>query len=130
MTGNAEIEYRPHLSFAQYLETRATKLVIPVRDTKFGTNVSNEILMNAENARVTALTVFELLRENQQEGRGGSKITRTPPRLGLRPNLRVNLITIDSLVRKNMLVLQLKSILSYQVIISQMKNCIIFKITE
>ena len=57
-----------------------------VRDTKFGTNVSNKVLLNAENTRVTAFTVSELLRENQQ---GGSKITPNPapppsPRLGLR----------------------------------------------
>ena len=36
-----------------------------IRDTKFGTNVSNEKLLNAANARVTAFTIFELLRENQ-----------------------------------------------------------------
>ena len=34
-----------------------------VRDTKFGTNVSNEMLLNAANTRVTAFTVSELLRE-------------------------------------------------------------------
>ena len=33
-----------------------------------------------QNARVTAFTVFELLRENQL----GDKITPLPPRLGLR----------------------------------------------
>ena len=37
-----------------------------VRDTKFGTNVSNKMLLNAENARVTAFTICELLWENQQ----------------------------------------------------------------
>ena len=42
-----------------------------VRDTKFGMNVSNKILLNTANARVTAFTVSKLLRENQQEwGRG------------------------------------------------------------
>ena len=53
-----------------------------VMDTKFGTNVSNRMLLNS---RVTAFTVFELLRENQLGG--GGKITPplpVPPRLGLR----------------------------------------------
>ena len=37
-----------------------------------------------QNTKVTAFTISELLRENQQGGRGGGgKIT--PPRLGLRP---------------------------------------------
>ena len=35
-----------------------------------------------QNARVTAFTISELLRENQQGG-GGGKITPLPPRLGL-----------------------------------------------
>ena len=39
-----------------------------VRDTKFGMNVSNEMLLNA---RVAAFIVSELLRENQQGGGGG-----------------------------------------------------------
>ena len=34
-------------------------------DTKFGTNISNKILLNAAKFRVTALTVFELLREKK-----------------------------------------------------------------
>ena len=38
--------------------------------------MSNRMLLNAANARVTAFTVSELLRENQQEG--GGKITRQP----------------------------------------------------
>ena len=37
-------------------------------DTKFGTIVCNKMLLNAENSRLTAFTVFELLRENQLEG--------------------------------------------------------------
>ena len=48
-----------------------------VRDTQFGTNVSNKMLLNAENARVTDFTVSELLRENQQ---GGKIIPLLPPR--------------------------------------------------
>ena len=40
-----------------------------VRDTKFDTNVSNEMLLNAAiKAKVTVFTVSELLRENQQGG--------------------------------------------------------------
>ena len=39
-----------------------------VRDTKFGTNVSNKMLLNAAKARVTAFTISELLREKQQVG--------------------------------------------------------------
>ena len=35
-----------------------------VGHTKFGTNVSNEVLLNAANARITACTVSELLRES------------------------------------------------------------------
>ena len=35
-----------------------------VMDTKFGKDVSNEMLL--QNARVTAFTVSEFLRENQQ----------------------------------------------------------------
>ena len=58
-----------------------------VSDSKFGTNVSNEMLLNtAKNARVTTFTVSELLMENQQ---GGLNYTPPPPththtqRLGL-----------------------------------------------
>ena len=42
-----------------------------------------------QNSRVTAFTVFQLLRENQL-GEGGGKITPrpTPPRLGLTSELR------------------------------------------
>ena len=39
-----------------------------VRDTKFGTNVSNEMLLNAAKCQITAFTVSELLRLNQQGG--------------------------------------------------------------
>ena len=40
-----------------------------VMDTKFGTNVSNKMCYwILQNGKVTAITVFELLRENQQEG--------------------------------------------------------------
>ena len=49
-----------------------------VRETKFGTNVSNKMLLNAENARVTAFTICVLLWENQM----GGKII--PSRFGLR----------------------------------------------
>ena len=52
------MENTPVLSFAQYLETG--KL-----DTKFDTDVSDKMLLIAASARVTALTVSELLRENQ-----------------------------------------------------------------
>ena len=42
-----------------------------VGDTKFDMNVSNKILLNAAKCRVTAFTISELLRENQQRGGGG-----------------------------------------------------------
>ena len=48
-----------------------------VRNTTFGTNISNKMLLNASNARVTAFTVSELLKENQEGG--GGKITPHPP---------------------------------------------------
>ena len=41
-----------------------------VRDTKSDTNVSNKILQMLKNARVTAFTVSEFLRENQEMGGG------------------------------------------------------------
>ena len=50
------------------------------RDTKFGTNVSDKMLLILQNARVTAFTVSELLKENQQSG---GKITSPTSRLGL-----------------------------------------------
>ena len=43
------------------------------------------MLLNAENVRVAAFTISELLRENKE---GGGKIT-TPPRLRLRKLLRM-----------------------------------------
>ena len=49
-------------------------------DTKFGTIVCNKMLLNAENSRLKAFTVFELLRENQL---GGYPHPPTPT-LGLR----------------------------------------------
>ena len=45
-----------------------------VRETKFGTNVSNRML---QNAKVTVFTISELLRENQHEGGERGKITTT-----------------------------------------------------
>ena len=53
----------------QYLETGdCGTLGIP----KFGTNLSNEMLPDAANAKVTAFTVSELLRLNQKSwGRMG-----------------------------------------------------------
>ena len=39
-----------------------------IRNTKFGINVSNKMLLNAAFARVTPCTVSELLRKNQQGG--------------------------------------------------------------
>ena len=56
-----------------------------VREIKFVTNVTNKMLLNA--ARVTAFTIFELLKENQQGRRGGGKIT-TPA-----TQIRVNEVT-------------------------------------
>ena len=46
-------------------------------------NVSNDILLNALNARGTVFTVSELLKENQQGGGGGEGAKLTPPILGL-----------------------------------------------
>ena len=42
-----------------------------VRDTKFGTDVPNEMLLNPVYTKVTAFTISELLRKNQQGGWGG-----------------------------------------------------------
>ena len=42
----------------------------PVMNTKFGSNISNKILLNAAKCQGTAFTFSELLRENQQEGGG------------------------------------------------------------
>ena len=41
-----------------------------VRDTKFGTDVPNEMLLNPVYTKVTAFTISELLRKNQQGGGG------------------------------------------------------------
>ena len=54
-----------------------------VRDTKSGTDVSKEMLLNAENRGVTTSTVPELLREKQQEGGGRVKLPPSSLRLGL-----------------------------------------------
>ena len=52
LTINLEIKNTPHLSFAQYMETDQ------VRDTKFGTNVSNEMLLNAAKCQGLLLLPF------------------------------------------------------------------------
>ena len=49
-------------------EIRNTVVWVFFMDTKLGTNISNRMLMNAAKFRVTAFTVFELLRENQLRG--------------------------------------------------------------
>ena len=41
-----------------------------VQNTKYGTDVSNKMLLKIQNARVTTFTISELLRENQQGGGG------------------------------------------------------------
>ena len=51
-----------------------------VREIKFVINVTNKMLLNA--AGVTAFTISELLKENQQ-GAEEVKLPRPPPRLGL-----------------------------------------------
>ena len=50
-----------------------------VKNIKFGTNISNKMLLNAAKCQVTAFTVSELLRENHI----------TPPPLS-QPSIRVN----------------------------------------
>ena len=61
--GNYKNRKYPRLSFAQYRETGLS------RNTKFETNVSNiKCYWMLQNARVTAFTVSELLREKQQGG--------------------------------------------------------------
>ena len=62
-----------HLSFAQYLETGR------VRDTKLVRMSLMKCHGMLQNARVTAFTISELLRENQQ-----GRVKITPPRLGVR----------------------------------------------
>ena len=49
-----------------------------VQNTKYGTDVSNKMLLKIQNARVTAFTISELLRENQQGG-GGVKLHHSHP---------------------------------------------------
>ena len=49
-----------------------------VGDTKFSTKVSNKKLLNASNAKVTAFTIPELLRENHQGGGGGVRWKYSP----------------------------------------------------
>ena len=45
-----------------------------------------------QNSRVTAFTIFELLRENQMGGGGGGvKLPKPPPRLGLKPHISCSL---------------------------------------
>ena len=48
-----------------------------IMGTKFGTNVSNRMLLNAAEFHVTTFTILELLRENQLGMEG--KITTHPP---------------------------------------------------
>ena len=50
--------------------------------TKFSTNVSNKMLLNAQNARVKAFTVFQLLK-GKPTGRGYN-YPHSSPRLGLK----------------------------------------------
>ena len=65
----------PRLSFTQYLETGSS----------YGYQICHECLWMLQNSRVTAFTVFELLRENQLGG--GVKLP--PP-----PLLRLGLISL------------------------------------
>ena len=57
-----------------------------VRDTKFGTNVSNKMLLNAAKCQVTSFTVSELLRKTNSGGGwgGGGVKLPPPPRLELK----------------------------------------------
>ena len=55
-----------------------------VRDTNFGKDVSNKMLLNAANARVTVFTVLKLAK-----GGEGGKLP-SPPRLGLNFNRSLN----------------------------------------
>ena len=50
-----------------------------VMDTKFDTNISNRMLLNAAKFQVHSFTVFGLLRENQLGGKGGVKLAPLPP---------------------------------------------------
>ena len=70
LTQNPEIGNTPVLVLPNIWRMRR------VRDTKFGTDVPNEILLNVAKSQCSAFTVSELLRENQQGG--GDKITPPP----------------------------------------------------
>ena len=50
-------------------------------DTKFGTNVSNRMLLNVTKCQGYSFYRFKLLKKNQL----GGKITPLPPRLWLKP---------------------------------------------
>ena len=52
-----------------------------VMETKFGTNVSNRMLLNATKCQGYSFYLFKLLKKNQLRG----KITPLTPRLGLKP---------------------------------------------
>ena len=79
ITGSRVMTILLHTGLTRNPEVRNTPVwVLPntwrlgwVRDTKFGTNVSNEMLRTAccKMPGLTAFTVSELLWENQQEGR-------------------------------------------------------------
>ena len=62
-----------------------------VRDTKFSTDVTNEMLPDAAKRQGYTFTVSELLRENQQRG-GESKVTPSPPQVRVKDKylLKVN----------------------------------------
>ena len=70
MTWNPEIENTPRVSLPHIWRLGR------VSDIKFGTYVSNEILVNA-----AAFAVSDLLRENQpgRGGEGGGKMTQPHP---------------------------------------------------
>ena len=78
ITGSAVMTIFVYKELTRTLEVRNTPVwVLPniwrlerVKDAKFG---MNKKLLNAskQNTRVTAFTVSELLREKQQEGKGG-----------------------------------------------------------
>ena len=61
-----------HLSFAQYLETG-----VSVTDTKFGTNVSNKMLLNAPKMpglQLYSFYRFWVIKGKPTGGMGGGKI--------------------------------------------------------
>ena len=51
-------------------------------DTKFGTDVSNKILLNAAKFQGYNSYRFWVIKGKPTGGGGGGKITSTPPRLG------------------------------------------------